>query len=430
MSPSSSYFWLAIALGCVGGCFPSFEGLSGGPPGSAEASADAVSSQDATPESGSSTLDAAVEASRDAPLDAPDMSCVIDQNADAGSGKNCGRCGRDCELGQCVDGDCTPYVFASGHQPVQLAIDNGFLYWTNSGNNGSIYRISRSAGAGGAKLLVSGQANPSGIVVTVDKMYWLDQGTADQSGKITGSDGFLMSATIDAMGASGVQMVGSSFKRPLSLAVDAGRVYVAEHGVNAPNSASDGDIMSCTTPVCADRRLHADIAVFPVQVLLRAGTLYWTSEPSGPDDSGSIWQVPLTAGSKAVPLFPGTKPQAHKMAFTGDGATLYYASKNFQSITRHPLGPGTITQLHDNFEPHAVLVDDTYLYAIVANDYNVPNQGNVGSLVRVGKDDLTENGAPPASFKKFAVPRGGDAIIDGGRSVYFTTETSIMKLVK
>jgi hypothetical protein len=54
----------------------------------------------------------------------------------------------------------------------------------------------------------------------------------------------------------------------------------------------------------------------------------------------------------------------------------------------------------------------------------------MGSLARVGLNDLTPDGSPPASLKKYVVPRGGDAIVDGGRSVYFTTETSIMKLVK
>ena len=68
-------------------------------------------------------------------------------------------------------------------------------------------------------------------------------------------------------------------------------------------------------------------------------------------------------------------------------------------------------------------------FALIANDYT-PGSMNNGALVRMGKDALTADGSAPPSLKKVAVPRGGGAIIDGGRSVYFTTETSIMKMVK
>jgi hypothetical protein len=419
MTSFATSSWLVALAVCVGGCFPSFDGLSGGASGAGgegglgEAGGPGDAAIDGSTEAGANDA----SGTNDAPT-----CTTVDMNATMS--KNCGRCGRDCEYGQCVDGDCMPYVLVSDQQPVQLALDHAFLYWTNAGNNGSVYRISRTPGAG-ATLLVSGQANPSGIVATLDKIYWLDQGTADQSGRITGSDGFVMSSALDG---TGVRLVGSSFKRPSSLVIDSGRVYVAEHGVNQINGASDGDVMSCAIPDCADRHFH-DAAIFPMQVLLRAGLLYWTSEPGSNDDSGSIWQFPLSNGTKATPLFPGTKPQAYRMTFSGDGSTIYYTSKNLQTITRHPLGPGMVTSLHMNFEPRAVVVDDNELFAIVAGDYTVM-PSNMGTLVRVGHEDLTSDGNPPASLKKYVVPRGGDAIIDGGRSVYFTTEKSIMKLVK
>jgi len=417
----SSFRLIAIGT-CLTGCFPSFDGLTGAERDSAvgPVTADAKLETAAT-ETGLDVESAATEAGIDDGSVESTVSCVIDQ--DAMASKNCGRCGRDCELGKCVDGDCTPYTFVSDQLPAQLALDNAYLYWTNRGNSGSVYRISRS-GNGGAKLVAGAQVNPSGITVTVDKIYWLDEGTADQGGKITGSDGFVMSAALDG---TALKMIGSSFKRPQSLVVDSGRVYVTEHGVNDINSGSDGDILSCAIPDCTDRRL-LDSAIFPMQVQLRTGSLYWTTEPSGSDGSfGSIWQIVLSDGAKASRMFPTVKVQAYRMTFSGD--SLYYTSKNFQSITRHPLGAGDPTSLHMNFEPSAVVVDDSDLFALIANDYT-PGSMNTGALVRMGKEALTPDGSPPPSLKKVAVPRGGDAIIDGGRSVYFTTETSIMKLVK
>jgi len=408
---------LITAAVCVTSCFPSFDGLTGGA-GTGGTGSPPSTAPDATLESGPTEAGPA-----DGPRDAISEPCAIDH--DATTSKNCGKCGRDCEFGECVNGDCTPYNFVSDQAPVELALDGAYLYWTNAGEAGSVYTTSR-ARAGGAKLLASGQKNPSGIAVTADKIYWLDQGTADMSGRILGSDGFIMSAALDG---SGVRPLGSSFKRPSSLVIDSGRAYVSEHGINDINTPSDGDIVSCMLPDCADRHLQGGIAIYPMQLLLRSGSLYWTTEVSDSDNQfGSIWQIPTT-GSVAARMFSATKLQAYRMAFSSDDSTIYYTSKNFQSITRHPLGPGDVTLLHMNFEPRAVMVDDNELFAIVANDYTV-SQGNVGSLLRVGKDDLTVDGNSPASLKKFVVPRGGDAIIDGGRSVYFTTATSIMKLVK
>jgi hypothetical protein len=418
MSGASLRF-LAPLFALAAGCFPSFDGLTGGGAGVAPVKDAAVTMQDAVSMESAVTMDGAVTmdaAGETGPI------CVVD--TDAASSKNCGQCGRDCELGQCVGGDCTPYPFVSDQQPVELAIDHAYVYFTNGTDPGSIYRIARS-GAGGAQLIVSGQKNPFGIAVTADRIYWVNQGTADQNGRILGSDGAVMSSALDG---TDLQLVAPSFKHPLFLVIDGGRVYVSDHGVNDPSTAADGDITSCSIPVCADRRLHGGIALFPVQVQVRAGTLYWTTDPSSSDgQAGSIWQMPLT-GAAASPLFPG-KPQAYRMTFTSDGSTLYYTSKNLQSVTRHPLGPGDVTQLHDNFEPHAVVVDDTELFVLVANDYTVP-QGNVGSLLRMGRDDLNKDGSAPPSLRRYIIPRGGDAIVDGGRSVYFTTATGIIKLVK
>ena len=213
---------------------------------------------------------------------------------------------------------------------------------------------------------LAAQANPTGLAVTPDKIYWLDEGTADQGGKITGSDGFVMSAALDG---TGMKMIGSSFKRPQSLVIDSGRVYVTEHGVNDINSASDGDIISCTIPDCADRRVH-DAAIYPTQLLLRAGSLYWTTETSGSDGSfGSIWQMLLTTGAKGMRMFPAVKLQAYRMTFTGDGST---ALLHLQELPEHhppSTGPGTSRRLHMNFEPSAVMVDDNELFALIANDY-------------------------------------------------------------
>jgi hypothetical protein len=420
MNSAASRFRIVAVAACLTSCFPSFDGLTGGGDGAAGGSGALDAALEARPTEAGPPAEAGPD---DGSGDAVEESCVIDQ--DAMTSKNCGRCGRDCELGECVSGDCTPYQFVSDQQPVQLALDGAYLYWTDGGDSGSVYRISRS-GVGGAKLLVSGQKNPSGIAVTTDKIYWLEQGTADQSGRILGSDGFIRSAALDG---TGMRPLGSSFKRPLSLVIDSGRAYVSEHGINDISKPSDGDVVSCAIPDCADRHFHGGIAIYPMQILLRADSLYWTSETSDSDNQfGSIWQI-LTTATTATRMFPATKLQAYRMAFSPDGSVIYYTSKNFQSITRHPLGAGEVTLLHFNFEPHALLVDDRDLFAINANDYTVP-QGNVGSLLRVGKDDLTMDGMAPASLKRFVVPRGGDAIIDAGRSVYFTTETSIMKLVK
>ena len=140
---ASSFRLIAIGT-CLTGCLPSFDGLTGGANVVVDSSV-GPATPDATVES--SAPDAKVESSAtDAGLDDGSVdstvSCVIDQ--DAMTSQNCGRCGRDCELGKCVAGDCAPYTFVSDRLPAQLVLDSAYLYWTNRGNSGSVYRISRS----------------------------------------------------------------------------------------------------------------------------------------------------------------------------------------------------------------------------------------------------------------------------------------------
>ena len=71
---------------------------------------------------------------KDAAADvAVDASCTGDLSANP---KHCGRCGHDCQGGQCEAGMCKAVVlFPAQAKPLGVTLLNGVLYWTNSGTH-------------------------------------------------------------------------------------------------------------------------------------------------------------------------------------------------------------------------------------------------------------------------------------------------------
>ncbi len=69
----------------------------------------------------------------DAAVDASDGACSADLQTDK---KHCGRCGHDCQGGDCAAGVCKPVLIADAQgKPLGITLLNGVLYWTNSSTN-------------------------------------------------------------------------------------------------------------------------------------------------------------------------------------------------------------------------------------------------------------------------------------------------------
>jgi hypothetical protein len=87
------------------------------------------------------------------------------------------------------------------------------IYWTTPSSD-AIWTKGPSDGF--ASQLITGQTNPSEILVDATGVYWLNKGTSNQS------DGSVMRADLDGMNAKALA-TGQRF--PLNMALDAGHVY-------------------------------------------------------------------------------------------------------------------------------------------------------------------------------------------------------------
>src|SRR5262249_48110589 len=98
-------------------------------------------------------------------------------------------------------------TLASGQAPgVQLLVDRQFGYWTNDGSDGSVMKVPR-AGGGTAIALAQRQAQPWGLAIDANQVYWANQG-----------DGTVMAADL-ADGSHAVRLA-SGQHGPAAVAVD------------------------------------------------------------------------------------------------------------------------------------------------------------------------------------------------------------------
>jgi sugar lactone lactonase YvrE len=106
-------------------------------------------------------------------------------------------------------------MLAVGDVPWDIAVDADNVYWTEQGsapNSGKVMKASKVDGSG-ATVLASGQSGPAGIAIDGSKVYW-----ANQTG-----------GTINAVPIAGgaVQVLATGQKKPINVAVDAAHVYWA-----------------------------------------------------------------------------------------------------------------------------------------------------------------------------------------------------------
>jgi hypothetical protein len=127
----------------------------------------------AAQESVGPSADGSSDASTEAQADSDATACD-----DLTSARNCGRCGRDCGEGSCLDGRCTAYPIATGQNaPFYIALDDLHVYWSSwrddsmSGvGDGTIHRTAKIDG-GAADLVVS-SGDALDLVVVGDKVVF------------------------------------------------------------------------------------------------------------------------------------------------------------------------------------------------------------------------------------------------------------------
>jgi hypothetical protein len=326
---------------------------------------EANDSSDAGPATdGGPTSDANVDAATDAIA----VMCLPEE---IGTQKHCGRCGRDCGEGSCVDGDCTAYRVQPAAFPWYVAVDGTDVYWTSHGLVGGSGDVVRAPKLGGGAALSIWNSpgvfdvavNGGSVFVTVvndpvEDGVFVMQTDGGGRGKLAGvavelvvGGAFVYTVTRSVAG-SDIQMleltksaarvlasVPNENRQPEGLAVDGTNLYFLDHQPNgriervalaSPTNA--GVVATVITTSDTPRRLAAD-----------ATHLFWTSDS-------------MTA--------PG--------------------------IRRTEKGGGKGAEIIATNDIHygRVIVDATHLYATVQNEGTVLRMDKDGTNVKVLKNGL------------------------------------------
>ena len=165
-------------------------------------------------------------------------------------------------------------------QPVSLAIDTTYVYWTDSGHQ-DVRKVPIAGGA--VEVLATRQEEPHGIAVNATHIYW----AATTSGRVLRQP----------LAGGEVQTVASGLIAPTDLALDAQNVYVATWGPASEDAAvqrTQGSIVKVPLEGGEAMALTAGLPS-PSCLELRANFIYWVNVGDS-FKNGSLMRVPIGGG--------------------------------------------------------------------------------------------------------------------------------------
>jgi hypothetical protein len=281
-------------------------------------------------------------------------------------------------------------TLASGQvEPIGIAVDDGRVFWTNSGfpgypsYDGTVLSVAKTGGS--VVTLASGQGWASGIAVDATDVYWTASPYDCPDGGGCSVVGNVMRMS-KAGGGPTTLAAGNWFLADSSLVLDATDVYWSQAfvvGAVMRVPKGGGKVSTLKSPFL-DGLLGA-IAVDATRVFFAedecadAGACMF--------HSGAIWSVP-TSGKHAKKIATGL----NTLALAADEANVYWAdaiegdggASNLWNVMSTPTAGGgaSATLASDQEYPRAIAVDSTSLYW--GTEYCATDGGAcTGSLVKL-----------------------------------------------
>jgi len=323
--------------------------------------------------------DGAADLRPDLPADlaAPDGGCSDDPGTDP---HNCGACGRDCQGGACVAGECQPLVLAASRAaPQDLAVAHGFVYWVEQGTaanlalDGKVMQVPvagcPSQGADCPKTLAQDQVSPGGVAVDQNALYWLEH----SDGQTTVGTGRVwqlpLPETTPVVFASGQD-------RPRKVAIEAQRLFWVT------SSEMRGKYLVGGT---GDGLTLADNQPSPVEITVHGTRVYWTNYGTS-DYSGSVMKSELT-GAHLETL---ADKQQQPRGIAAGPTFVYWANAGNGTIMRvDPQSPSPEAVASSVATPNAVELDQEWLYYLEGGTQPYYADGRVVALRLDGSEKRT-----------------------------------------
>ncbi len=166
---------------------------------------------------------------------------------------NCGDCDHDCLGGECEVGTCQPVVLVEGESaPLNVAVDETHVYWTNFQASGSVVRATSS---GGNRTVLTDAVSPFDLALDDESVFFTSDDEIARVPKVGGASTPLISGTGE----------------PRGVAVDDSDVFYVDLG-NA-----DGDVESIPKMGGGEDVLAANESS-PRFLTVMNGFVYWTDD--------------------------------------------------------------------------------------------------------------------------------------------------------
>ncbi len=319
---------------------------------------------------------------------------------------SCGQCGHSCQGNFCSVGLCLATGIATGTNPVQLAVDDANVYFTDEGN-GTVDVAPK--GGGSVVKLASGVPSPYGIALGGSFVYFTNQGTLAKGY----TDGSVLKVFIGVSDAGAGTPLATGRQQPQSIVTDGTSVYWIE-----PGATDDGAILSCPLTGCPSNKPNVitNVLALPYGLALDSDNVYVTTsggsqvlsvskatgktkvlvdmqnEPAGiTAQNGKVYWV--TTGDGLVNALPADGGEVFYVAATmgnpigiaADSVNVYWSDSNPNPVTTFgpvdscpvggcpPANPVTLVGLTQTAT--YIAIDSTYVYWI----------GMGGQILRVAK---------------------------------------------
>lgn len=175
---------------------------------------------------------------------------------------NCGRCGHDCQGGECDDGKCKPVVLATENDPPRgIGVNAEGVFWLTEADAGALRTCSLPTCDGGAKTMNTGPiqaGRDQGPIVSPNDAYWL-------------SGPFLVRCSTQGCGAGPTLLLEPG--RSSTLARSRGGTLQLTTG----GADLSSDLVGCRMPNCANSVTLAREVHGPNAMVSDGRFFYWST---------------------------------------------------------------------------------------------------------------------------------------------------------
>jgi hypothetical protein len=235
-------------------------------------------------------------------------------------------------------GVCQPRIVSVGNGPGPLAVDSGFVYWSDSFNmpTGSIVRADKTQ-TSTPKTLAPNQVQPYAVAVDSNYVYWV---TSVASGSVSRApfDGGMPSIVLNG-----------TENAPQFILANGSNLFWDNHGSNEiRRSAPDGT----NAATIADGGT-GDMVMGPLQMAIDASYIYWADRVTK-----AIRRAPLV-GAGLTTLSTGTDP----VGVAVNSTTVFWANYmtgTIQSALKS--GGQASTVANCGRGPNNIAADENYVY--------------------------------------------------------------------